>query len=148
MSRPRPRTTSIRPSTWRGERSTGARSRCATKCSGWTADVDVDQLQRAAERARRERTPAAYRAALSLYGGELLPENRYDDWAAQRREELAELAVELTAELAELDGADGPHETRAAGDRPFTVPTDPSSFVGRHRELSELRALLARTRAC
>ena len=33
-------------------------------------------------------TPAAYRAALALYGGELLPENRYDEWASGRREEL------------------------------------------------------------
>src|SRR3954470_6766230 len=34
------------------------------------ADVDVDQLLRAAVYARRVRTPAAYAAALSLYGGE------------------------------------------------------------------------------
>ena len=60
-----------------------------------TADVDVDRLELAAADARRAGTPAAYRAALSLYGGELLPENRYDDWAAGRRDELAELAAEL-----------------------------------------------------
>jgi Berberine and berberine like len=45
--------------------------------------------------ARRAGTSAAYRAALSLYAGELLPENRYDDWATVRRDELAELAAEL-----------------------------------------------------
>jgi DNA-binding SARP family transcriptional activator len=45
------------------------------------ASVDVDQFELAAESARRSETPAAYRAALSLYPGELLPENRYDDWA-------------------------------------------------------------------
>ena len=48
---------------------------------------------RSSRRPRRRggmRTPAAYRAALSLYGGELLPENRYDDWAETRREELAD----------------------------------------------------------
>ena len=60
------------------------------------AEVDVDALERG-RRARRAalRTPAAYRAALALYGGELLPENRYDDWAETRRDELATLAAEL-----------------------------------------------------
>src|SRR4051812_40394251 len=43
------------------------------------ADVDVDRLELAAAEARRNGTPAAYRAALASYGGELLPENRYDD---------------------------------------------------------------------
>src|SRR3954452_7460992 len=46
-----------------------------------TAEVDVDALVATVAQARRLRTPAAYRAALSLYRGELLPENRYDDWA-------------------------------------------------------------------
>src|SRR5690349_10035921 len=45
------------------------------------ADVDVDALAAAAAEARRLKTPAAYRAALALYRGELLPENRFDDWA-------------------------------------------------------------------
>ena len=53
------------------------------------------------------RTPAAYRAALALYGGELLPENRYDDWAEERRDELAALAAELADELAALGAGDG-----------------------------------------
>jgi DNA-binding SARP family transcriptional activator len=47
-----------------------------------TAGVDVDRLELAATEVRRARTPAAYRAALSVYGGELLPENRYDDWTS------------------------------------------------------------------
>jgi DNA-binding SARP family transcriptional activator len=54
------------------------------------ADVDVDRLELAAADARRAGSPVAYRAALSLYGGELLPENRYDDWAEPRRDALAE----------------------------------------------------------
>ena len=52
-------------------------------------DVDVDLLELAAADARRMKTAAAYRAVLALYRGELLPENRYDDWAEGRREELA-----------------------------------------------------------
>ena len=47
----------------------------------WRRTVDVDEFELAAADARRVETAAAYRAALALYGGELLPENRYDDWA-------------------------------------------------------------------
>jgi predicted ATPase len=101
------------------------------------ADVDVDRLEGAAADARRLGTPAAYRAALSLYGGELLPENRYDDWAEGRRDELVELAAELE-ERAAIGSAD------AARLRP--LPVDASSFIGRDRELAELRALLRGTR--
>jgi predicted ATPase len=100
------------------------------------ADVDADEFERVAAEARRNGTAAAYRAALSLYGGELLPENRYDDWAEERRAELAELHETLERELAELGGV------REMG----ALPLDPSSFVGRERELTELRALLSRTR--
>jgi hypothetical protein len=101
------------------------------------ADVDVDRLERAAAQARRAGTPGAYRAALSLYAGDLLPENRYDDWAGSRREELAELAAELA------DGADG----GAAEDvRLPRLPVDASSFIGRDRELAELKAVLRVTR--
>src|SRR3954447_12462517 len=104
---------------------------------GLAAEVDVDGFELAAAEARRTETAGAYRAALSLYAGELLPENRYDDWAAERREELAGLAAKLTDELTAL----GP-----AGDRPPPLPADASSFVGRERELAELKALLRGTR--
>jgi predicted ATPase len=99
-----------------------------------TASIDVDQFGLAAVHARRAATPAAYRAALSLYRGELLPENRYDDWAEARREALADLAAELEEEAA------------ASSARPFALPGDASSFVGRGEELSELTSLLRRTR--
>jgi predicted ATPase len=100
------------------------------------AEIDVDGLERAAADARHTGTPAAYRAALALYRGELLPENRYDDWAQARRDELAELHEALTRELAALPPDDGLPR----------LPADTSSFVGRTHELAELRALLARTR--
>ena len=102
------------------------------------ADVDVDRFAVAAADARRTRTPGAYRAALALYGGELLPENRYDDWAAERRDELADLAEELSQELAAL-ASDGASRLRP-------LPTEVSSFVGRERELAELTVLLRSTR--
>ncbi|MFL5863075.1 MAG: ATP-binding protein [Solirubrobacteraceae bacterium] len=101
------------------------------------ADVDVDRLERAAIDARRLGTPAAYRAALSLYDGDLLPENPYDDWADGRRDELAELAAEL-----EHRAALGPSDL----ERLPPLPVDASSFVGRDHELAELKALLRGTR--
>jgi predicted ATPase len=100
------------------------------------AGVDVDDFEQAAAHARRARSPGAYRAALSLYAGELLPENRYDDWAALRREQLEQLRAELDAEL----------EASGSEDRPSGLPPQASSFVGREHELRELLALLARTR--
>jgi hypothetical protein len=102
------------------------------------AEVDVDRLTLAAADARHDRTVSAYRSALSLYRGELLPENRYDDWATERREEFAELAAELADELTALspDGAD----------RVRPLPAAASSFIGRERELGELTALLRGTR--
>lgn len=103
-----------------------------------TAEVDVDQLEIAAAEARDGGTHPGYEAALSLYRGELLPENRYEDWVDERREELAELAQALAEELAAL----GPAVTK----RLPPVPAATSSFVGRARELGELRALLRGTR--
>ena len=99
------------------------------------AEVDVDAFESAALHARRLRTPAAYRAALSLYSGELLPENRYDDWAELRRETLAALASELEQEAGALGTADV-----------YELPAQTSSFVGRDRALSDLGSLLRRTR--
>ena len=103
---------------------------------GGDVEVDVDRFEQTAADARHARTPAVYRAALSIYAGELLPENRYDDWAAARRDELAELHAALAEELAALGSTD-----RLAG-----LPGDASSFVGRDRELAELRSLLTGTR--
>jgi predicted ATPase len=100
-------------------------------------EVDVDEFEQTAAAALHADTPAAYHAALSLYGGELLPENRYDDWAIERREELIELQERLVEGLARV----GPPDSLRR------LPAETSSFVGRERELAELDALLAGTRA-
>ena len=44
----------------------------------------------------------AYRAALDLYTGELLPEDRYQDWAARPREKLREIHLQLLLDVARL----------------------------------------------
>jgi predicted ATPase/DNA-binding SARP family transcriptional activator/DNA-binding CsgD family transcriptional regulator len=64
--------------------------------------VDVDAFEEAAATARRARDPAAYRAAIELYAGELLPEDRYEEWAEGRREQLRQLYLGLLIELAGL----------------------------------------------
>ena len=98
-------------------------------------EIDVDRFELAAADARRVKTSTAYRAAISLYSGELLPENRYDDWADGRRDELSTLAAELEEESAALGAS-----------RAFGLPAEASSFIGRAQELTELRSLLRRTR--
>ena len=68
------------------------------------ARVDVDAFEAGAARARADRDPAAYELALGLYGGALLPEDRYEPWADARRAALADLHTGLCLELAELHG--------------------------------------------
>jgi predicted ATPase len=101
------------------------------------AEVDVDRLEDAAADARRSGVAAPYRAALDLYTGELLPENRYDDWASERRGDLADLAEALAEDLERL----GP-----GAERRRRLPAETGIFVGRERELAEMRPLLRGTR--
>jgi DNA-binding SARP family transcriptional activator len=64
--------------------------------------VDVDAFEQAAVRARGTKEPATYRAALDLYEGDLLPEDRYEEWTEGEREELRQLYLALLIELAAL----------------------------------------------
>src|SRR3712207_4993842 len=64
--------------------------------------VDAEAFEEAANNARRSREPGAYRAALELYGGELLPEDRYEEWAQERRGELGKTYLALLIELAAI----------------------------------------------
>ena len=63
--------------------------------------VDVEAFEEAAAAARRSRVSAAYRAALDLYAGDLLPSDRYEGWAEEKRRESRRLHLELLVELAE-----------------------------------------------
>ena len=95
----------------------------------FTRRVDVDEFERGSVQAREAGSAGAYRAALAVYAGELLPENRYEDWVSGRREELEALRRELEEELALL----------VPGRAPIgTLPTHASSFIGREHELREL----------
>jgi predicted ATPase/DNA-binding SARP family transcriptional activator len=178
--------------------------------------VDIDDFESAAEQAFSSHSPDDLGAALTIWEGELLPEDLYEDWAAPHRERLnitrsrlvAELTDALLAEgradeavalvepaaaerpadealhrsllvalaaagrrwdaaaaferlrvsLEETYGDEPEPETTAAYRRlfvggtldatagPHNLPSLSTSFVGRHRELSELHQLLERTR--
>ncbi|MDQ4129228.1 MAG: hypothetical protein M3151_14990, partial [Actinomycetota bacterium] len=60
--------------------------------------VDVESFEGAAAVASRTREPADYRAAIDLYAGDLLPGDRYEEWANERREALRRLYVTLLFE--------------------------------------------------
>ena len=71
--------------------------------------VDVDLFTSAIARARRTRDPDDYQVALALYPGDLLPDDRYEEWASAPRETLRELFLLALLELArrhEAAGAD------------------------------------------
>jgi DNA-binding SARP family transcriptional activator/TolB-like protein len=64
--------------------------------------IDVEEFEQRAAAALKSKAAPEYEAALELYAGELLPEDRYEDWAAARRERLSRLANRLLAESAQL----------------------------------------------
>jgi predicted ATPase/DNA-binding SARP family transcriptional activator/DNA-binding CsgD family transcriptional regulator len=64
--------------------------------------VDVEAFEEAAVTARHALEPVAFRAALDLYAGELLPQDRYEPWAEERRAELGGLYLSLLLEMAGL----------------------------------------------
>jgi DNA-binding SARP family transcriptional activator len=64
--------------------------------------ADVDAFEEAAATARRSRDSAVYQAAIDLYTGDLLPEDRYEGWVENKREGLRQLYLTLLIELARL----------------------------------------------
>ena len=72
--------------------------------------VDVEAFEKQAALARGGRDPAAYRSALDLYAGDLLPEDPYEEWALLRRAELREEYLKLLFELARLYAESNPYE--------------------------------------
>jgi predicted ATPase/DNA-binding NarL/FixJ family response regulator len=106
--------------------------------------VDVETFEAAASGARRSREPAAYRAAIELYAGDLLPEDRYEVWAEGRRGELRSTYLALLVELA------GTYEERAEYDSAMevlrkVVAKEPTSEEA-HAGLMRLHAILGRKR--
>jgi predicted ATPase/DNA-binding SARP family transcriptional activator len=62
-------------------------------------EVDADAFEEAVARAHETGELDDYRGALALHAGELLPEDRYEAWAADRREALNETHLALLLEF-------------------------------------------------
>jgi predicted ATPase/DNA-binding SARP family transcriptional activator len=62
--------------------------------------IDVEEFEAAATAAETAATSEAARHALELYGGELLPEDRFEEWVSPRRQALRERHLALLVELA------------------------------------------------
>ncbi|MBO0823308.1 MAG: AAA family ATPase [Actinobacteria bacterium] len=69
--------------------------------------VDIDVFERLSADAIRTGSISAYQSALRAYSGELLPEDRYEAWCAERRSALAEMNLRLLVGLAEAYEARG-----------------------------------------
>ena len=72
--------------------------------------VDVEAFEQAADIARRSEDPSAYRAAIELYSGELLPGDRFEEWTQSRRQELRQRFLSLLVELSGLHEERGGEE--------------------------------------
>jgi DNA-binding SARP family transcriptional activator len=71
--------------------------------------IDADQFEQLADSALRLGSVSAYETALAAYRGDLLPEDRYADWSAERRNFLAELRTRLLIGLADALEKRGAH---------------------------------------
>ncbi len=71
-------------------------------CPGGDLRADVEGFEAAALAAAGASDPAPYRRALRLYTGELLPEDRYEEWTQNRRERLRALHLGLLLNLSRI----------------------------------------------
>src|SRR5581483_6250645 len=70
--------------------------------------LDIDEFRACARAARASRDRVElYEDAIAVYGGDLLLEDRYEDWAEGLRRELRDLHNELLIELSQLYAATG-----------------------------------------
>ncbi|MFN8516535.1 MAG: BTAD domain-containing putative transcriptional regulator [Chloroflexia bacterium] len=111
-------------------------------------ETDLAAFAEAATAARRDGLPAPYVAALAHYGGDLLPEDRYEEWTQGPREESRGIYLALLAELARLYERRGSNaEAIATLERLVAAePTDEAAHVGlmRLHALSGQRQLAIR----
>jgi non-specific serine/threonine protein kinase len=111
-------------------------------CPGGDLWVDVDAFEQAVAIARRAKEPVTYKAALDLYRGDLLPEDRYEEWTEGRRLELRQLYLALLVELAELH--EELHEHELAIEVLCKLTAEESTSEEAHVALMRLQAILGR----
>jgi predicted ATPase len=95
------------------------------------AEFDTDVFAEAAHRALRGSSVAGHRAALDLYPGELLPQDRDAHWARPHRERLAALRDALGAGLAGALLAEGGAAEAAAVLQPLVTTHDSDETLHR-----------------
>jgi predicted ATPase/DNA-binding SARP family transcriptional activator/DNA-binding CsgD family transcriptional regulator len=110
-----------------------------TLCPGEQLWVDVEAFEEAAATARRSRELAVYRTALDLYAGDLLPEDRYEEWAEEHRRRLRETCLSLLLGLARLHEERGEYNLAAEALR--RVVTQEPTNEEAHASLMRLYAL-------
>jgi non-specific serine/threonine protein kinase len=132
----------IEPDPLTGSRCLTLRGEQLVLCPEGELWVDVEAFEQAAEAARRSLDPAAYWSAIDLYAGELLAEDRYEEWTDQHRRRLREMHLSLLLGLAHLqeerEDRDGAAET--LGEVLAVDPTREEAYVG----LMRLHALRGR----
>ncbi len=77
--------------------------------------IDVDTFETAAAQAKNSQDPSIYLEALAIYQGNLLPDDRYEEWTLARRESLRQTYLRLLLDLARL------YETRQEYDSGITA---------------------------
>jgi DNA-binding SARP family transcriptional activator len=116
-----------------------------TLCPDSPLWVDVEAFEQTAATARHATLePAAFQAAIDLYAGELLPEDRYEPWVQERRVHLRELYLSLLLELGALLEEREEFELgiKALGRMVAEEPTHEGAHVG----IMRLHALSGRRR--
>jgi predicted ATPase/DNA-binding SARP family transcriptional activator/DNA-binding CsgD family transcriptional regulator len=107
--------------------------------------VDAEAFEGAAATARHAPLePAAFRAAIDLYSGELLPQDRYEPWVEERRAELRGLYLSLLSEVGAL--YDERKEFELGIEALGRVVTQDATHEGAHVGLMRLYALSGRRR--
>ncbi len=105
-------------------------------------EIDVEEFEAAAARADDQPSIERHRAAIEAYRGELLPEDRFEDWAIARREALTERYLTLLLGLADRceDGGDDASAIAALQQAVLVEPLHEPA----HRQLMRIYALTGR----
>jgi DNA-binding SARP family transcriptional activator len=95
--------------------------------------IDIEEFEAASAEAERAPSVERYRQAIDLYAGELLPEDRFEEWAAARRQALSERHLTLLVDLARLHEEAGDPDAALAA--PQRALVDEPLHECAHREL-------------
>jgi TolB-like protein len=101
--------------------------------------IDLEEFERQADVAIKSGNTADFETAISLYHGDLLTEDLYEDWTALRREQVRELYRVLLLRLSKIYESQGNYQQSIEPLRILTG-TDPANEEAQ-RELMRLYAL-------